>query len=191
MASSVTYKGQDVVLLVTAADPTGESFQFKDHAGAEINAANKGFFWKVNSISLTPTQNTQERQHVGTSEIETIATTKNIELSMDMDWYSAAAAVVLTDGGAATYEAVDPKSMLKQILEGDGDCYDFQLKVGCDLLAGAVVNGTATETYADPTTADFTVNLNEVQVLSGPIGASAGDISSTSWNFKVKSATIS
>lgn len=184
MAGSTIYRGKDMALTVQGADSTGEAYQLKDFGAVEIGSANKGVFWKVNSVSFTPTQNTSDRPHVGTTEIETIATTKDFEVTVDMDWYFESADITLADG-ATTYHAVTPKSVLKQLIEGDGDTYDLTLHMGCDLTS--TVDG---EAFATPSTSDFDVVMTECILLSGPESISAGEVASTTWTFKVKSATI-
>lgn len=185
MAGTVTfYKGQNVALTVEDSTNVSATSQLQDFGGVAIASANKGLFWKVNSISFTPTQNTEERAHVGTDEEDTIATTKNYEVSIDMDWYTAGADVTLVDG-ATTYHAVDPLTVLKQVVNGDGECYDLTLHIGCDVTG--TIDG---EDYALPSTSDFKINMTEVVFTTMPYAANPGGVSSASMTLMVKSADI-
>lgn len=186
MATISFYKGQNIVLEVSDSQNADTNSQLKDFGAVAVDVGNEGFFWKVNSISFTPTQNTTDRPHVGTDEEDTIATTKSYEATLDMDWYTADADVTLV-GTSTTLHAVDPATILKQVVNGDGEMYTLKLHVGCDLKANAA-NGN--EDFADPDTADFTITLNDVIFTNAPFGANPGDISSTSYTLTVKSADI-
>lgn len=186
MATTTFYKGQNIVLVVDDASVTGQTFQLTDLAGVEIGAANIGFFWKVNSISFTATQNVTEKPHVGTDEQDTIATTKTYDVSVDADWYTADGDVTLV-GTTTTAHAIDMVSLLKQVINGDGETYSARLYVGCDLKTDAA-NGE--EDYADLDTADFSIDMSDVIFTNAPFSANPGEISSGSFTMTVKSADI-
>lgn len=186
MATTTFYKGQNIVMSIESASVTGQAFQLQDFGGVEIAAANKGFFWKVNSVTFNSTQNTTERAHVGTDEQDTVGTTKVYDVTVDMDWYKADADVTLA-GTTTTMHAIDPKTILKQVVDGDGETYTAKLYVGCDLKANAA-NGD--EDFADPDTADFAIDMTDVIFTTAPFGANPGEISSGSFSMSVKSASV-
>lgn len=187
MADKTYYKADNVVLTIEDASVTGKTYQLKDFVPAEIATGNLGFFWNVNSISFTATQNTVDKSHTGTDEMEHIATNKTYEASLDMDFYSASGDVTLVDGGT-TYHAIDPVSIFKQVIDGLGEKYTGKLYVGCTLGADAA---NAEEDYALPSTAALTIDLNEVMFTSLPVTFTAGEISTISIPLKVKSSGIS
>lgn len=187
MATIEFQKGQGTAMSVEAASATGKAYQLKDFAAAEINSAHKGFFWKINSLNYTATQNTTDKAHVGTDEQDTIATTKTYEGTIDMDYIKASADVTLV-GTTTTLHAVDPKSVIAQVINGNGETYTLKIFYGCDLKSDAA-NGT--EDHADIDTADFAITLNEVIFTSIPLNVSPGEIISISVPIKFKSSDLS
>jgi len=186
MANKTYYKADNVVLTIEDAAVTGKAYQLADFAATEIGSGNLGFFWNVNSISFTATQNTVDKGHVGTDEMDHIATNKTYEASIDMDFYSADADVTLVDGGT-TYHAVDPVSIAKQVIDGLGEKYTGVLYIGCDL---GTDNANSEEDYALPSTAALSIQLDEVMFTSLPTTYTAGEITTISIPLKVKSSAI-
>lgn len=183
--------GDSAVLVIDASEVTGQAFQLKSIGATEIGAANKGFFWKVDTITFNPVQNTEEKSYVGTDSRTTIATNKNYDVSIALDLYTNSDEVTLTDGGD-TYDAIDPKTVLKQVVAGNGEWYKGKLYLGCSLGAGAVANAGATfsEDFAKPSTATITVTLTEIKFVNFPLTVNPGAVVSTTLDARVKTSTV-
>lgn len=186
MATITFDDGKSVVFAITAASVTGKAYQLKDFAGVEIAAANKGFFWKVNSLNYNATQNTTDKPHVGTAEQDTIATTKQFDGTIEMDLYKADGDVTLV-GTTTTLHAVDPKTIMKQVVNGFGETYTGLIYVGCTQKTNAA-NGV--EDYADVDTSQFTMTLDDLMFTGIPVPVTAGEIITLSVPVKFKSSTI-
>lgn len=186
MATIEFQRGFGAMMTVEAASVTGKAYQLKDFGNVEISAANKGVFWKVNSLTYNATQNTVEKPHVGTDAQDTIATTKTYEGTIDLDFIKASADVTVI-GTTTTTHVIDPKTIFKQVVNGQGETYTAKIYIGCDLKTAAA-NGN--EDHADQDTADLVITLNELIFTSIPFTANPGDILTLSVPVRFKSSSL-
>lgn len=186
MATITFHDGKSTVFAITAASVTGKAYQLKAFGGTEISASNKGWFYKVNSLNYNATQNTVDKPHIGTAEQDTIATTKQFDGTIDMDLYKGSADVTLV-GTSTTLHAIDPVTVIKQVISGLGETYTGAIYVGCTQKANAA---NSVEDYADVDTAAFVINVEELMFTGVPTTITSGEIITLSVPVKFKSSNI-
>jgi hypothetical protein len=186
MATITFHDGKSTVFAIEAASVTGKTYQLKDFGAVEISGSNKGFFYKINSLNYTATQNTVDKPHVGTAEQDSIATTKQFEGTIDIDLWKGSADVTLV-GTTTTLHAINPLTVIKQVVNGLGETYTGKIYVGCAQKANAA-NGV--EDYADVDTASFTMTLDDLIFTSIPMPVTSGEIITLSIPVKFKSSTV-